>query len=102
MTRQEVLDILRVHMPEIKKRFGVKKLGIFGSVARDEATNGSDVDIIVEFEENRGSIKDVGGLYLYIKDILNTNIDILTTSSIKYIRYDEVKENIREDTIYVG
>jgi|Deesub1362A_J573_1020465.scaffolds.fasta_scaffold01979_11 hypothetical protein len=50
MDRDEVLKILREHKDELRRRFGVKTLVIFGSVARGEAEPGSDVDILAEFD----------------------------------------------------
>ncbi|MCX6574567.1 MAG: nucleotidyltransferase family protein [Candidatus Aminicenantes bacterium] len=44
------LDLLRSEAPEIKKRFGVRKIGLFGSAVRGEARPDSDLDILVEFE----------------------------------------------------
>jgi uncharacterized protein len=48
MRREEVLNILRAHKPELSAKYGVIRLGICGSVARNEATDASDVDIVVE------------------------------------------------------
>ncbi len=101
MTRQEVLDILRAHLPEIKKRFGVKRLGIFGSVARDETTKDSDVDIIVEFEEGYHTYRNFMELYDYLESILNTSIDLLTTEAVENIRYSDIKKQIKGDIVYV-
>ena len=50
MNREEVLDILRTHKPTLAERFGVTDLALFGSFARDEATERSDVDVLVGFE----------------------------------------------------
>jgi predicted nucleotidyltransferase len=47
--RDRVIAILRRLLPELRRKFGVKGLAIFGSVARDEATATSDVDVVVEF-----------------------------------------------------
>ncbi len=96
MTRQEVLDILRAHLPEIKKRFGVKRLGIFGSVARDEATEGSDVDIIVEFEETPDLFVFID-LKEYLSDILHAHVDITTPKSLK----PWYKKSILSEVIYI-
>jgi hypothetical protein len=101
MTRQEVLNILRAHMPEIKKRFGVKRLGIFGSVARNEATEGSDVDIIVEFEEGSYTYKNFMALYDYLEKLLGISIDLLTAQAVENIRYTEIKDAIKRETVYV-
>lgn len=48
MKRAEALEILRQHKQEVAEKYGVTRLGIFGSVARDEATAESDLDIVVE------------------------------------------------------
>jgi predicted nucleotidyltransferase len=50
MNRQAVLDRLRSEMDDISRQFGVKDLALFGSMARDEATEQSDLDLLVTFE----------------------------------------------------
>jgi hypothetical protein len=47
----KIIDILKRHEQEIKKRFHVKRIGLFGSFARGDEKDSSDVDIMVEFEE---------------------------------------------------
>ena len=48
MKRDEILSVSKIHKPSIEQRFGVKRIGVFGSVARDEAKETSDVDVVVE------------------------------------------------------
>ena len=91
MTRQEVLNILRAHLPEIKKRFGVKRIGVFGSVARDEATNGSDVDIIVEFE-GQYTLLDMAKLKVFLEDIFHSQVDIATHTTIA--KYPDIAKEV--------
>jgi hypothetical protein len=50
MTRAEALTALRAAAPELRARFGVTRLGLFGSIARDEARPDSDVDLVAEFD----------------------------------------------------
>ncbi len=50
LQRAEVLQILGLHKELFKSRYGVIKLGIFGSVARNEAVEASDVDVVVEMQ----------------------------------------------------
>jgi predicted nucleotidyltransferase len=50
MNRQRALELLTRSKPELQTRFGVTRLALFGSTARDEASGGSDVDILVAFE----------------------------------------------------
>ena len=54
MKRNKVLEILATHRAELRERFGVKSLALFGSVARDEAAATSDVDLLVEFDRRIG------------------------------------------------
>jgi uncharacterized protein len=52
--RDEVCRVLAEHRTELRKRFGVKSLALFGSVVRDKATGTSDVDLLVEFDRRVG------------------------------------------------
>lgn len=52
MQRDQALRILSSHKAELEERYGVKKVGIFGSVARNSARDDSDIDIVVEMEPN--------------------------------------------------
>jgi predicted nucleotidyltransferase len=52
--RSEVLEALAAHRDELRSRFAVKSLALFGSVARDEGTDASDVDLMVEFDRPVG------------------------------------------------
>jgi uncharacterized protein len=54
MKRSEVCQVLADHRAELRERFGVKSLALFGSVVRDECTAASDVDLLVEFERRVG------------------------------------------------
>lgn len=53
MQKQQVLQLLRDQFGEIRQRFGVRRLALFGSTARDEAKTGSDVDVLVELMARR-------------------------------------------------
>lgn len=47
MTKKHILDYLSIHKPEFQKKYGVEEIGLFGSYARDEAKEDSDIDIFV-------------------------------------------------------
>ncbi|WP_409340219.1 nucleotidyltransferase family protein [Methanospirillum stamsii] len=53
LSRSDLLDQLRKEAPKIKKQYGISRLGLFGSFARDEAGPTSDIDLLVSFEEGR-------------------------------------------------
>ena len=62
MKRDDVLAILRADQPRLRSEFGVKSLALFGSVARDQATSASDVDLLVEYNPQHrvGLLRHIG------------------------------------------
>jgi hypothetical protein len=100
MRKSEVIFKIKANMSMIKS-FGVKKIGIFGSVARDKAINESDIDIVVEFEEGRGGFKDYGGIVIFLEELFGKDVDVITYSGIEFIRMKPVKESIIKDLEYV-
>ena len=82
MNRDEVLNILRTHKPALSKRFGVTGLALFGSFARDQATERSDVDILVRFDRPATS-KSYFGVQFYIEDILGRGVDLVTDKALR-------------------
>jgi uncharacterized protein len=82
MSRRGVLEILRRESPGLRERFGVKRLALFGSVARDEARPDSDVDVLVEFDEPV-TLDRYMGLKFHLEDALNARVDLITTSGLK-------------------
>ncbi len=82
MNRAEVLDILRTHKPKLKQRFGVTELALFGSFARDQATEKSDIDILVHFDGPATS-KTYFGVQFYIEDLLERQVDLVTNNALR-------------------
>lgn len=82
MRLEEVLAILRPALPRLQERFGVTGLSLFGSVARNEASPGSDVDILVEFA---GSTTFLGymGVKETLEELLGRPVDLVTPASLK-------------------
>ncbi len=87
------LDTLRDKKAEILRlaeRHGGRNLRVFGSVARGENRENSDVDLLVEFEEGC-TLLDLIGLKLDLQDLLGVAVDIVTPNSLRYVR-DRVLE----------
>ena len=82
MTGDEVLDLLRAHKPLLAERFGVIQLALFGSFARDQATDRSDVDILVQFD-GPATAKSYFGLQFYLEDLLSRPVDLVTTKALR-------------------
>ena len=95
MRRDEALRIIGEHAAELRAQHAVKTLSIFGSVARDEAREGSDVDVLVEFSKPVGLFK-FGHLQIYLEQIFGTRVDLATPAAIRDFMRDEVfREAIR-------
>jgi len=98
-TLEEIKSTLASHKEKLRQNYKVKKIGIFGSYARGEQKEMSDVDIVVEFE------KPIGLKFFeladYIENLLGRKIDILTPAGINSIRVKKVAEDIKKSIEYV-
>jgi len=54
LSREQIIELLRKHLPEWRSKYGLQRIAIFGSFARGTATQGSDVDLLVEFSRPVG------------------------------------------------
>jgi len=81
MTRDDIIRLLSEHRAELEE-LGVKSLSLFGSAARDEATAGSDVDILVEFSVPVGLFKFLD-VKAYLEDLLSGPVDLVTPEALK-------------------
>jgi predicted nucleotidyltransferase len=94
MDKQQVLDTLNAHRDRLSE-FAVKALFLFGSVARDEATPESDVDVLVAFDLPVG-LFTLLGLKAYLEELLGCSVDVGTPSSLRpHLREAVLKEAIR-------
>ena len=95
MKQDAVLQLLKQKNAEMERKFGVKLLLLFGSVARDEATPASDVDLLVEFNRPVGYF-GLFALQDYLEKLLGCSVDLGTPDSLKpYIRERVMGELIR-------
>ncbi len=100
MTRDEAIRLLRENMETIRS-FGVRRIGLFGSVVRGEATDRSDIDVVVEFEPGRARMHNVVGLVRFLENLFGKKVDLMTTETIDYISNPYVRDSIKQSTSYV-
>jgi len=81
-SRQEILDILSNHLGQIKKEYGVSKIGLFGSVVRSEQSETSDIDILVEFSRATGMVQFIR-LEEELQGLLGVKVDLVTQKALK-------------------
>jgi len=89
------MEDIKKKIVKILKKYGIKKAGIFGSYARGEQTEDSDIDILVELSSSGFSLIDFIRLKNILEDSLNKKVDLVEYSAIKsLIRKDILKEEV--------
>lgn len=96
-----VLEIIRKNMDDIR-RFGVRRIGVFGSHARGDQRDDSDIDVVVEFEEGMATLENFLGLADYLERLLGRKVDLLTREGVRSIRIKHVREEIERTVVYVS
>ena len=96
MSRKDALKALAKVKPELTMRYGVTRLALFGSTARDAATEKSDVDILVAFDGPATSFKYFGIQFL-LEDILGCRVDLVTEKALR----TELRTFVEQEAIYV-
>ncbi len=79
----DALALLRKREAEIRDRFGVVRIGVFGSVVRGEERPDSDVDVLVEFREGEETFDHYMDLKFYLEDLFQRSVDLVIKDSIK-------------------
>jgi predicted nucleotidyltransferase len=97
LTRQNILQFLSENKEFLRKEFHVAKIGIFGSFARNEQRPDSDIDVLIELENNASNIYDLKwALREFLKNKFNREVDICNEKHIKPF----AKPYILKDAIY--
>jgi hypothetical protein len=78
----QIKDLLQRHLPELKQRYHIKSLGLFGSYVRNEQTATSDLDVLVEFDEVPGLLAYVE-LQQTLSDLLHLQVDLVHRPDLK-------------------
>ena len=90
------LSLLRQHEPEIKKRFGIATIGIFGSYIRGEERTESDVDVLVTFRRGKKTFDNYMNCKFYLEDLFGRKVDLVMKSVIK----KRLKPSILGEVVY--
>lgn len=93
---EEINDILKKYKKELKEKYGVKEIGIFGSYVRGEQDEESDLDILVEFEKPIGFIRFMK-LENSLSELLGVKVELVTKKALKPF----IGQRILQEVIYV-
>lgn len=81
LNKSGVFTILRDHQDKIKK-FGVKKIGLFGSFVRNDQGSSSDIDFLVEFDKDKKNYKNFINLVFFLEDLFGRKVEIVTQEAL--------------------
>lgn len=96
MDSKEIIVLLKNLNDEVHKKFKAELKGIFGSHARDEAKQNSDIDVLVEFSTG-ATLFDLAGLGSFLEEKLGRKVDLVSQRAIR----KEIKPSIEKDMIYL-
>jgi len=98
-TLDDIIGLIEEHKEEIRKKFRVKEIGVFGSYVRGEMKETSDVDVLVEFEENaKVSLIDFLKLENYLSEILGVvRVDLVEKGALK----PNIGKRVLKETVFV-
>ncbi|MBE9176722.1 nucleotidyltransferase family protein [Synechocystis salina LEGE 06155] len=94
---QYIQEALRAHLGQFERSYAVKSLGVFGSFVRGEATQISDLDLLVEFE-GKPTFRHYMDLKFFLEDLFDRRVDLVIKEDIK----PEIRERILRETVYVS
>ena len=93
-----IKKILKKHEKELKEKYGIKEIGIFGSYLRGEAKEESDLDILVEFKPDaKISLLEFVKLENYLSDLLEVKVDLVEKSALK----PRISKHILSEVVYL-
>lgn len=97
MDRATALTLLREHKPVLAQRFGVQRLALFGSVARNTARADSDVDVLVGFDRVP-TPKEFFGVQFYLEDLFGCAVDLVTETALR----PQLRPYVERDAIAIA
>ena len=100
MGKEDIINVLKKEYPYLHRTYGVKRIALFGSFASGTANDGSDVDLVIDFDRPLGfrffELSD------YLEKVLGRKVDVLTPDALKGIRIKSVMQGIQGNMLYVG
>ncbi len=92
----KAIEILKKHENIIKGKYHVRRIGVFGSFARGEEKEGSDIDILIELEEAYETFDNYIDLKYFLEDLFGRKVDLVTVDALR----PRLKDDILRDVLY--
>ena len=96
MNKEQALQILRDNRAILTETYGVRKIGLFGSIVRDQLRPESDIDIVVEIDTEKKKLHNFLALRRYLENQFGRPVDLGIESTLKPV----IRTSVEEDIIY--
>lgn len=96
MMKEDIINFISMHKTEFRQKFGVERIGLFGSYARDEGFKGCDIDIVVELD--KPDMFHLIGIKQTIEEALDNKVDVIRLRDRMNRAF---RDRIERDVIYV-
>ena len=93
-SKQEIMSLIKSLLGELRQRFKVKEIGVFGSVVREEQRQTSDIDVLVDFEGG-ADLFDLVGLGLFLEEKLGQKVDVVPKRALR----EEIKGAVLKEVV---
>ena len=90
------IEILKRYESTIKEKFHVRKIGVFGSFARGEEKEGSDIDVLIELEDKYETFDNFMDLKFFLEDLFKREVDLVTVEALR----PQLKDDIMREVVY--
>jgi hypothetical protein len=94
--KMNALKLLKKHGRKIREKYGVRKIGIFGSFARGDEKGGSDIDVLVEFEPGYETFDNYMELKFFLEELFGVKVDLVTLDSLR----PQIKKAVLKEVSY--
>jgi len=93
LTKEHIVNTIQEYMKEIKS-YGVKKIGIFGSVATASNSEESDIDILIEFQKDKKAFDNYMELKFFLEELFHRKVDLVIEDALKSRIRDSVLKEV--------
>ena len=95
LNSEKILELINENQDEIKK-YGVKKIGLFGSYLKNQQKKDSDIDILIEFKKGKKTFDNYMDLKFFLEELFHRNVDLVIKEALRV----ELKPNILRSVRY--
>jgi hypothetical protein len=95
LSQKDIIDKLKELKPFLKEEYGVKDIGLFGSFSQNQASETSDIDLLVDYERYLGW-KTIH-LGIYLEEIFDRKVDLVSRKALK----ERIKDSILNQVIFI-